>query len=412
MNPRLPILLAVSSASLLACSASGTSATPATDSGPAATPHTQPSHGRDAGASSGSGSAPHDGGRSGSSGSGSGSSTPSTDGSVLADTGTDAGAPWGFSMDLCVDALEFGNVSVGNVGTANVTYGIPTASELDYYRSKGLMHIRLPFRWERVQPTASGPLDPAYLGYLTTLVKDAAARGMSVLLDVHNYGAYYGLKLGAGPDAGADAPTDADFADLWTKLATTFGTMPGVWGYDLMNEPSNMPSPGAWPAAAQAAVNAIRHVDAKTTIFVEGDFYASAQAWTSVNGSLNIDDPSKNLVYSAHTYFDRDSSGTHFVWSQEAEAGVTVDTGVQRLTVFVGWLQQHGFRGHTGEMGVGNDDPSWNVALDNALAYLKTNGVPATYFAAGPWWGSYPMSAEPLNGVDAKQMSVLVKYSE
>jgi endoglucanase len=33
-----------------------------------------------------------------------------------------------------------------------------------------------------------------------------------------------------------------------------------------------------------------------------------------------------------------------------------------------------------------------------------------TYWAAGSWWGTYPMSVEPLHGQDAPQIDVLKKY--
>ena len=33
-----------------------------------------------------------------------------------------------------------------------------------------------------------------------------------------------------------------------------------------------------------------------------------------------------------------------------------------------------------------------------------------TYWAAGAWWGDYPMSIEPKAGVDREQMGVLARY--
>jgi len=42
---------------------------------------------------------------------------------------------------------------------------------------------------------------------------------------------------------------------------------------------------------------------------------------------------------------------------------------------------------------------------------LKENGIGGTYWAAGPWWGNYPLSVEPRNGQDRPQMAVLLKYA-
>ena len=54
-----------------------------------------------------------------------------------------------FGVNL--SGAEWGNRYPGTFGT---DYTYPTASELDYYKSKGLTLIRLPFLWERVQPDA------------------------------------------------------------------------------------------------------------------------------------------------------------------------------------------------------------------------------------------------------------------
>jgi endoglucanase len=36
--------------------------------------------------------------------------------------------------------------------------------------------------------------------------------------------------------------------------------------------------------------------------------------------------------------------------------------------------------------------------------------VPWIYWAGGPRWGNYPLSAEPRNGSDAPVMRILTKY--
>src|SRR5690606_41194288 len=57
---------------------------------------------------------------------------------------------------------------------------------------------------------------------------------------------------------------------------------------------------------AQAAVHAIREVDMKTPIIVEGDRWASSFHWRMVNEDFLLEDPADNLIYSAHIYFDKD----------------------------------------------------------------------------------------------------------
>ena len=48
-----------------------------------------------------------------------------------------------------------------------------------------------------------------------------------------------------------------------------------------------MPSPTAWPSAAQAAINAIREVDSTTSIYVEGDHWSSAAGWGPASTQTN-----------------------------------------------------------------------------------------------------------------------------
>ena len=67
-----------------------------------------------------------------------------------------------------------------------------------------------------------------------------------------------------------------------------------------------------------------------------------------------------------------------------------------------------------GEYGIPDDDPRWNVVLENMLIYLQDNGVPGTYWSAGPRWGAYRLAVHPSNNysVDRPQMAVLEKYTK
>jgi endoglucanase len=319
----------------------------------------------------------------------------------------------GFYVGANLAGLEFTPWKMP--GTPHFDYAVPTPEELDYLNSRNLTIIRLPFRWQRVQSELGGALDDTYLGFITDTVDFAGARGMKIILDVHDYGKYGSDKIGDG------VVTSQHFADLWTRLATAVVGKPGLGGYDLMNEPQNMPSPDAWPAAAQAAIDAIRTVDTSTPIIVEGDNWASAASWLKYNSDLILTDPSDNLIYSAHTYFDRDSSGTHFDWDEEVAAGdvlqdppgpLTTDIGVQRLEDYVGWLREHGLRGLIGEVGTPNGHPAWLETLDNTLAYCEENSLPVTYFSAGAWFQNYAMGITPqVDGRNTVQMAVLDKYT-
>src|SRR6059058_962977 len=92
------------------------------------------------------------------------------------------------------------NLYAGQFGGAGGAYGrdyiYPANSYLDYYAGKGMDVIRLPFDWERVQPTKDGPLSATELARLDAVVDHAKAVGLKVVLDPHNYGYGYGQLIG------------------------------------------------------------------------------------------------------------------------------------------------------------------------------------------------------------------------
>ena len=311
-------------------------------------------------------------------------------------------------LGVCLSGLEDGSRIPGR---PNVDFGIPTVSEWAYFHSKRLDLVRLPFKWERMQPNISGPLDPFQLSIIRSQLAIAATLNMSVLLDCHNYARYGRLVIN-----GTTGPlTSTAFADLWRRLATELHGLPGLLGYDLMNEPHDMSSLMIWPAAAQAAIDAIRTVDRTTRIYVEGNQWSGAANWTLLNPGFPLKDPQNLITYSAHCYLDRDGSGTHFDWDEETQHGVTLNTGVERLQSFVHFTQLHQVPGHIGEMGIGMDNEAWFIAYDRALAVMAENQFEHTYWSGGPFFQTYPMGVDVafVNGrvQDKRQMAVLSKYS-
>ena len=312
--------------------------------------------------------------------------------------------PGAFNLGINLSGLEDGTPTAQDV--AGVDYAVPNAAELAYYHGQGLNLIRLPILWERLQPVLGGPLDTAYLAQIQGVVNNAAALGMKVVLDLHDYGGYGTSKLGDG------TLTTGQFAQFWQSVATQFAGNPGIAGYDLMNEPNGLPNPTVWPTAAQAAISAIRSVDNNAAIYVEGDDFASAGYWTAHSAGLaSLVDPANKLIFSTHLYLDTDNSGTHYNWDQQAAAGDTTSFGAQQLQNFVGWLQANHLNGDLGEIGASDTSPQWLASLNNTLAYAQASNLQVTYWAGGPWWNNYPLSAEPQNSTASAQMAVLDRYT-
>jgi aryl-phospho-beta-D-glucosidase BglC (GH1 family) len=284
-------------------------------------------------------------------------------------------------------------------------YVLPHADTLGYYSKKGFKTIRLPVNWIRLQPQVGGPLDATKLAELDGFLDLADSFGMRVVVDLHAY-CRRGSKVLGTPDLPVDA-----LASFWSQFARHFKGR--FAGYDIMNEPHDMPNAQVWPQAAQLTVDAIRKEDPATTLYVEGDDWSSAQRWASSNATLAIKDPADHLVYSAHEYFDKDTSGQYRV-SYDAD-GASPDVGARRLEPFVGWLRDHGAKGHIGEYGAPYADPRWVAVIDNFLDAVAANRdvlIGSSYWAGGQWADSYPLTIQPAkdgNWTDRPQMQVLLK---
>lgn len=133
-----------------------------------------------------------------------------------------------------------------------------------------------------------------------------------------------------------------------------------------------------------------------------------SKKWLDASDTLkHLKDPADNLKFEAHCYFDKDGSGT-YKYSYEDEEG-TPEKGVELVSSFVAWLKENQLKGFVGEYGIPDNDPRWEVTLDNFLAYLSENGVNGTYWASGPWWGKGAAMVVPTykGGQEYPQVRVL-----
>lgn len=290
-------------------------------------------------------------------------------------------------------------------GVLGKDYAYPTVESTAYYQAKGMNLMRVAFRWERLQPTLNGDFDAAELGRLRQLVDGTTARGLSVLLDPHNYAAYRDKPVGS-----REVPIAA-FADFWRRLSLQFKDNPRVL-FGLVNEPHDLPTE-TWADAAQAVVDAIRATGAANVITLPGNGWTGAWSWhNNWYGTANaevmtrVKDPADRMLIEVHQYFDDDGSGSHTTCVSPA-------IGAERLQRFTEWLRRHGRRGLLGELG-GGDNPACAGAVRGALDHLQSNAdvwAGWLWWAGGPLWGDYFMSLEPgADGRDKPQMRWLEPY--
>ncbi len=151
---------------------------------------------------------------------------------------------------------------------------------LDYLKGKGVVLLRVPFSWERIQrdlnsafATSSPDLQSIYTTFLTNLNN----RGFKVIWDQHShlhYNAWNGSAYVAHMVGDSTATIDS-FADLWRRWATLVTANTPGWGdcivaYQLSNEPAD--SPSSRPSIG---------CQVTSTLY---SFATDAQSWSEENG--------------------------------------------------------------------------------------------------------------------------------
>lgn len=213
-----------------------------------------------------------------------------------------------------VAGLEFGTedgFSSAEPGQAGVTYYAEPAASYAYLASRGITTVRLPVRWERLQPEQGGTLDPDYLALVQGQVDAAAEAGMRIVLDLHNYGTFVTAQGPQVLDAGS-------LLDVWLRLDRELGDHEAVAAYGLMNEPHDLTGDVAsgaalWEGITQEVVAGLREGGVDTTLYVAGYDWSSLARWPSIHPSGWIEDPLGDFRYEAHHYWDGDGSGEYRV---------------------------------------------------------------------------------------------------
>ncbi len=296
--------------------------------------------------------------------------------------------------DKCIDARTGINLAGAGFGTnvpgrEGIDYRFPTGSQISYYTQIGFKSLRLSILWERLQPSLNGPLDRRHLAGIISFLDGAAANGVDVLIDLHNYARYRGELIGS------DAVPASAFFDVWQRIARALSTHKALYAYGLMNEPYN--TGGLWSQVAQAGVDGVRSVDSTHRIYVQGEGFSESEFWDKTTREPFVKDPAKLEVYEAHIYLDVDFSGKYHSSEPIKDPATLVD---ERLGRFIRWLDKHGKNGAVGEWGVPSDDARWLGGVDRLLELARANCLSTYVWAGGNWSPGYKLSLEPLKGVE------------
>lgn len=291
-------------------------------------------------------------------------------------------------------------------GVHEYDYMYPNSpSAYEFFIDTGMNAIRIPFRWERLQPSiASGFINSAEMGRLRSTVNEASCYGAHVILDMHNYGRHNGRIIGESE------VTKEHLAEIWRILAIEFMTN-NLTIFALMNEPHSQDSE-IWVETLNYVISEIRSTRAENIILASGVRFSTAKSWTwsdsfgisNAEAFTALSDPLNETLVEVHQYMDSDGSGTSPICFEAQRVNET-------LYDITSWLRETGFKAVLGEFGASDSE----VCLDMTEEYLQFLDENSDVWKGWIWWASskdfvdgYFMNLHPaVNGEQVKQLELL-----
>ncbi len=293
---------------------------------------------------------------------------------------------------------EFGKVP----GRIYYDYSYPGASEIDYYVARGFKVIRIPFRWERLQPDLYGALSTGDQTALRSAVTYARSKGLVVVLDMHDYARRRATSSATvNSMVGSTLVTESALADAWRRISVDYQSDKNVW-FGLMNEPNGLGADDWWRTVQQLVVD-LRGQHITNKFLIPGNSWTGAHSWIKSGNAALADkffDPQNNFAFELHQYLDSSSAGTSPTCS--VGAGNRVDAALE-------WAEARKVSVFFGEIGAG---PNTQCAVEYGAMLQKINASRAvlgwTAWGGGKWWNTnYMFRLAPIADQPTFHMTML-----
>ena len=242
-----------------------------------------------------------------------------------------------------------------------------TEGDFKFLKEKGATVVRVPFNYRHFEDDMNpGVYDKKGFRFLDRAIEFAKKHGIYVILDLHAAPGWQNQGWHSdNPHAISLMWTQRHYQErvtgLWRYIADHYKNEPAVAGYNLLNEP-NAPNFDILNRLYREWVGAIRDVDKRHLIFLEGNTYSQ-----KLDG---LDDPfDDNLVYSCHNYSLPTHRATVYpgtVFGIYADAKHLEEAFLQRAQ----WMLDKGVPGWVGEFGALYDNGAANPSPSD-LARLK-----------------------------------------
>ncbi len=212
------------------------------------------------------------------------------------------------------------------------------------------------------------------------------------------------------------------FVDCWREIATRFKGHKAVWGYDLINEPSQQGAVREYSylAIQYRAAKAIREIDPETPIIVTSSEYSRPRSFRYLHPL-----PLPNIIYEVHMY--RPSAYTHQGLFSSGDPipypGMVkgedwnIETIRKHLAPVREFEKKYGARIYVGEFSAVRYAPGAAKYLEDVIAVFEEYGWDWSYhaFRESHYWSveyAGPDGAHPVPAADTDRKRVLLRAYE
>jgi endoglucanase len=205
---------------------------------------------------------------------------------LLASGANAADAPRSLPVGACIN---MGNHLEAQSETAHGGVRIK-AEDFKRIRAAGFTTVRVPVRWsDKTGPGPDYAIDPKWMARVTTVVDQALAAGLNVILNDHHFDA-----LDADP-----AANSAKLAAMWAQIAPHFADRPTsrLW-FEIENEPHDKLTNAILLQTLSPALKAIRASNPDRPVVIGGDF------WSGIDSLATLELPDDPNVYPTFHYYE------------------------------------------------------------------------------------------------------------
>jgi endoglucanase len=165
--------------------------------------------------------------------------------------------------------------------------GVIQAEDFPFIAQRGFDHVRIPIRFSgHALPASPYTIDAAFFSRVDTILDQAAAANLGVVVDMHHYD-----ELASDVGAHRDR-----FVALWTQIAARYQSRPDTVAFELLNEPNGQLDT-TWNDVMIPAIRAIRATNPRRLLIVDSVFWADP---TKLSVLALPDDA--NIMASIHLY--------------------------------------------------------------------------------------------------------------